>query len=384
MNKDYDFNESFNKFRKKISLSDEDKKNFLESRELIRKTIRKTFNEKTENYFSLDDLKILTHVFFEFERSDIKPKFMTQGSFAYNTINTPENPPVQQMDLDDGIYFPLKYIEKASNGNFSQAAQTIRNIVYRCVNDLCRDMNWNLEKKSKCLRVTLDTSSHIDLPIYSAPEKEMKKITKTSLNSIMSTGSIDKFFAYEKLDDILLATDDGWLKSDPRVIQQWVEDNKQKRGRNFIHYSKYIKNWRDCQWKKDSGFSSIMVMAGISQAMSEYSYSENDNTALDLSSIVCMIKMYLDVNGDGILSPDNQERMDSELSNRNEIIKQLNKLSINLNESVSAGSSDFLTESFGSRFPSESVKPSKEAAPAIITNLNDFESDIPVMPAKKI
>ncbi|VVM23169.1 hypothetical protein BSPWISOXPB_11121 [uncultured Gammaproteobacteria bacterium] len=31
-----------------------------------------------------------------------------------------------------------------------------------------------------------------------------------------------------------------------------------------------------------------------------------------------MIKMYLDVNGDGILSPDNQERMDSELSNRNE------------------------------------------------------------------
>jgi hypothetical protein len=28
MNKDYDFNESFNKFRKKISLSDEDKKNF--------------------------------------------------------------------------------------------------------------------------------------------------------------------------------------------------------------------------------------------------------------------------------------------------------------------------------------------------------------------
>jgi hypothetical protein len=38
--------------------------------------------------------------FFEFERSDIKPKFMTQGSFAYNTINTPENPPVQQMDLD--------------------------------------------------------------------------------------------------------------------------------------------------------------------------------------------------------------------------------------------------------------------------------------------
>jgi UDP-galactopyranose mutase len=42
------------------------------------------------------------------------------------------------------------------------------------------------------------------------PEKEMKKITKTSLNSIVSTGSIDKFFAYEKLDDILLATDDGW------------------------------------------------------------------------------------------------------------------------------------------------------------------------------
>ncbi len=384
MNEIYDFNESFNKFRKNISLSDEDKNNFLKSRKLIRATIRKTFNEKTENYFYRDDLKVLNYAFSEFKRSGIKPKFMTQGSFVYNTINTPENPPVQQMDLDDGIYFPLQYIEKESNGNFSQAAQTIRNIVYRCVNDLCISMNWTLEKKSKCLRITLNKSSHIDLPVYSAPEKEMKKITETSLNSIMFMDSIDKFFAYEKLDDILLATDDGWLKSDPRVIQQWVRGNKQKHGRNFIHYSRYIKNWRDCQWEESSELSSIMIMAGISQAMSEYSYSKNNNTALDLSSIVGMIKMYLDANGVGIPSPDNQSKMDSKLSNRNEIIERLNKLAINLNESVNTGNSLFLTQSFGSRFPSRAEKPSRLVAPAIITSLNDFESDTPVMPAKKI
>jgi hypothetical protein len=384
MNEIYDFNENFNKFRKNISLSDEDKNNFLKSRKLIRATIRKTFNEKTEKYFYRDDLKVLNYAFSEFEKSGIKPKFMTQGSFAYNTINTPENPPVQQMDLDDGIYFPLQYIEKESNGNFSQAAQTIRNIVYRCINDLCINMNWVLEKKSKCLRITLNKSSHIDLPIYSAPEKEMKKITETNLNSIIFMKSIDKFFAYEKLNDILLATDDGWLKSDPRVIQQWVRDNKKKYGRNFIYYSKYIKNWRDCQWEESSELSSIMIMAGISQAMSEYTYLKNNNTALDLSSIVGMIKMYLDVDSIGILSPDNQIRMDSKLSNRNEIIERLNKLAINLNESVNTGNSFFLTKSFGSRFPSKNEKPSRLVAPAIITSLNDFESDTPVMPAKKI
>lgn len=384
MNEIYDFNESFNKFRKNISLSDEDKNNFLKSRKLIRATIRKTFNEKTKNYFRHDDLKVLNHAFSEFERSGIKPKFMTQGSFVYNTINTPENPPAQQMDLDDGIYFPLQYIEKESNGNFSQAAQTIRNIVYRCINDLCIDMNWTLEKKPKCLRITLNKSSHIDLPVYSAPEKEMEKITETSSNSIMPIDSIDKFLAYKKLDDILLATDNGWLKSDPRVIQKWVGDNKLEHGMNFIHYSKYIKNWRDCQWEEGSELSSIMIMAGISQAMSGRNYSKNNNTALDLYSIVGMIKMYLAVDGIGISSPDNQSKMDSKLSNRNKIIERLNKLAINLNESVNTGNSDFLTKSFGSRFPSKNEKPSRLVAPAIITSLNDFESDTPVMPAQKI
>jgi hypothetical protein len=127
-----------------------------------------------------------------------------------------------------------------------------------------------------------------------------------------------------------------------------------------------------------------MIMAGISQAMSGRNYSKNNNTALDLYSIVGMIKMYLAVDGIGISSPDNQSKMDSKLSNRNKIIERLNKLAINLNESVNTGNSDFLTKSFGSRFPSKNEKPSRLVAPAIITSLNDFESDTPVMPAQKI
>ena len=46
---------------------------------------------------------------------DIAPKFITQGSFAYGTINAPAHPPRQQADLDDGLYLPLSFCEETGS-----------------------------------------------------------------------------------------------------------------------------------------------------------------------------------------------------------------------------------------------------------------------------
>jgi hypothetical protein len=40
----------------------------------------------------------------------VRPRFFTQGCFAYRTINDPAWTPPQQMDLDDGTYLPMTFV----------------------------------------------------------------------------------------------------------------------------------------------------------------------------------------------------------------------------------------------------------------------------------
>jgi hypothetical protein len=44
-------------------------------------------------------------------QAQVSPRFFTQGSYAYKTINRPAFPPRQQKDLDDGLYLPLTFVK---------------------------------------------------------------------------------------------------------------------------------------------------------------------------------------------------------------------------------------------------------------------------------
>ena len=37
----------------------------------------------------------------------LSPRFWTQGSFTYDTLNKPYKTPPQEMDIDDGTYLPI-------------------------------------------------------------------------------------------------------------------------------------------------------------------------------------------------------------------------------------------------------------------------------------
>ncbi len=42
---------------------------------------------------------------------EVCPRFFTQGSSSYKTLNDPAWPPSQQKDLDDGCYLPLSFVK---------------------------------------------------------------------------------------------------------------------------------------------------------------------------------------------------------------------------------------------------------------------------------
>ncbi|KAF3980716.1 MAG: hypothetical protein HFP76_00640 [Methylococcales symbiont of Iophon sp. n. MRB-2018] len=351
--KQYNFNANFSNFRKNIDLTDDDKKDLLSARKEIRAAIRKAFNENQTEYFTQDTIQLLSEFTTNIDKK-IKPLFMSQGSFVYKTINLPSNPPTQQMDLDDGVYLPLSYIENESNGNFQAAANIVREVIQKCVQDLCDKKNWSLKKHSKCLRITITSKAHIDLPIYSIPDKEAHTIKESyALNFSDPTqfsDSASRFLSYDEATNILLATDDGWLRSDPREIQEWVEEMKDEHGTKFIFYSRYIKAWRDHQYPQDnSKFSSIMIMAAIAQAFSEEGYTKNENVALDLSAVVNSIGIYL--NQDGVKHPCEDTKLDEHLPGRTNLTNFLTSLSIGLSEAVRTDNETLLVTSFGSRFP---------------------------------
>ena len=56
----------------------------------------------------------------------VEPRFFTQGSFSYKTINDPCWVPPQQMDLDDGCYLPLAFVKAAKPAAAAQAFFAVR------------------------------------------------------------------------------------------------------------------------------------------------------------------------------------------------------------------------------------------------------------------
>ncbi|MEP4603239.1 MAG: cyclic GMP-AMP synthase DncV-like nucleotidyltransferase [Saccharospirillum sp.] len=93
-----------------------------ERRKEIREVIRQAFREvasvldQDNRGWSVDDSLIPTDVAERIRTLDasgkaelkkLKPKFKTQGSFVYQTMNLPCHDK-QQLDLDDGVYLPIE------------------------------------------------------------------------------------------------------------------------------------------------------------------------------------------------------------------------------------------------------------------------------------
>lgn len=227
----------------------------------------------------------------------IRPKFLTQGSFAYDTANWPCHQPIQQVDLDDGMYLAMPYL---AGQPVIEPAQ-LREEVKGALMELCSGRGWGLREKSSCFRIQPGTeNSHIDVTSYGVPlgefssfEEELRKtrvalgidtrpISSAQIRSLLKSGAIGSI----QSDLIMLATrDEGWIESDPKKLNDWFNNEVERFGDQLRRVCRYLKAWRDFQWKTDScGLSSIAIMTLVSQAYNDPTFkcppSDRDDLAL--------------------------------------------------------------------------------------------------------
>lgn len=194
------------------------------------------------------------------------PRFFTQGSWAYKTLNAPAQPP-QQADLDDGCYLPLSFVKQTKRPSvatdiFFKAAET-------CLAVLCRAKGWQLiTDKPTCVRIEVSTTAHIDVPLYAIPDQEFETLAKAALKAFGGLTSDEAIRRAERdswaklpANEVLLAhRNHGWWESDPRSVKDWFEGQALARGEQMRRVVRYLKALRDWKWP-NGGPASILLMA---------------------------------------------------------------------------------------------------------------------------
>lgn len=199
-------------------------------------------------------------------RVSFTPKFRTQGSMAYGTLNRPARP-CQQIDLDDGIYVPMSIVQGVGPGIASDA---LFMICERILAALCRANGWLLDtSKSICIRVIVDAGSHVDLNIYAVPDVQLALVEK----SFHAASAMDSRSHAARLDpnEIYVAhRKTGWEQSDPLELEDWyVEAARRHSGwTDLRRITRYLKAWRDERWDA-CALSSIILMVCAVEALDE-------------------------------------------------------------------------------------------------------------------
>lgn len=203
-------------------------------------------------------------------RPAVEVKFMTQGSFAYKTINDPAKQS-QEIDLDDGMYVPVEFLE---NGQPALTARGLFVFVESVLKPVALRQNWlGVVSKDNCVRVNLWAGAHLDIPIYSVPKDRYEQIIETAAASFseapFSRAAMNDSF-HLPTDKIMLAKKDGtWIQSDPQKLQDWVDGRVTHYGAAYRRLCRFFKGWREHTWQK-CDLSSLCLMAAVDKGLRAY------------------------------------------------------------------------------------------------------------------
>lgn len=188
-----------------------------------------------------------------------QPRFFTQGSWAYKTLNAPAQKP-QQADVDDGCYLPLSFL--ASTESPSVAAEVFFGVAQKALAKLVAQRGWTLSGKPTCIRVEINDLAHIDIPLYAIPDKEFETLVKaaTDRTRSFSEAAADSWDELPTTKVLLAHREEGWIHSDPRPVKEWFVDQVATKGEQLRRVVRYLKAYRDWTWDV-GGPSSILLMA---------------------------------------------------------------------------------------------------------------------------
>lgn len=265
------------RFTDNISISETEKQGLKRLRDNVRTEIRAAFKEVREKGLPAELYNLLIQQ--GYSREDIEeatklvPKFFTQGSFAYNTLNKPATTPPQQIDIDDGVYFPMRVVEKSPI--------IMKNVLFTLVDGILKNTalknKWEFKEKSTCARLEISPSVHMDIPIYAIPEDKSQHLEEAMLSAerpvFDSVGVYKDFWDRFALDSgevyLALRDDEHWKISDPKKIRDWFMTQQRIFKQPLVRLCRYLKAWRDFTWKS-GGPSSICLMVAVSETFNAH------------------------------------------------------------------------------------------------------------------
>lgn len=265
-----------------IKAGDEEDILLLGARNIIRRQIRAAFaefrkylrdSERREELFEDRDL--------DFKQAgdvlkSVDIRFLTQGSRAYGTLIRPAQPAFQEIDLDDGVYFPMPFV----NDRPVFASKALFKLITDILAPLAEKYGWELEPKDTCLRVILtNRNAHIDLPLFAvrqssfqtltdAYEKQTGQTARKAQNLNDSFDNEARSLRLEKADILLAHRKKDWIPSDPKEIHDWFIDQIARFGQVLRRVIRYSKGWRDNVWA-ESDLSSIALMIACRDCIAE-------------------------------------------------------------------------------------------------------------------
>lgn len=287
-----------------------------------------------------------------------EPRFFTQGSWAYKTLNAPAHPP-QQADIDDGAYMPLSFVSQTKRP--STASAIFFTAAEAALLRLVVEKGWKLVRdKPTCIRVVISDFAHVDVPLYAIPDLEFVTLEKLALDhgfgelrkAVMAKAEHDAWWALPP-DSVLLAhRKDDWMESDPRPIKEWFEREVALKGEQLRRTIRFIKAYRDWMWES-GGPASILLMAAAVPHF-EKRDRRDDMALLD---VVAKIPEAL---RKGVCNPiDLKESLTDRLgpAKVEEAAKSFEELERNLRGAINASDASqacvWMIKQFGRRFPNE-------------------------------
>lgn len=291
----------------------------------------------------------------------VRPRFFTQGSWAYKTLNAPARPP-QQADIDDGAYLPLSFVAQASKP--SEASVVFFAAAERALMPLISLRKWTLvTNKPTCIRIVISTFAHIDIPLYAIPDSEFDTLQKAALSTYgymtldeaVTRAERDAWTALPT-DHVLLAhREDDWVKSDPRLVKTWFLDEVDRHGEQFRRVVRYLKAFRDWQWPT-GGPASLLLMAASAPVFD--GRDRRDDLAL-----LDVVEKLPDTLRDGVCNPvDTSESLTNRLGKKgvDDAATKLEALESHLRGALNANTAEhacaWLVDQFGARFPNEPLR----------------------------
>jgi hypothetical protein len=209
----------FVEYNGEISIPKAKKDKMSDSKEGLRKRIRKYFKENHPEY---------------------EPKFYIQGS-ANRKMNTGIRTKDDICDLDDGIYFFRRP---------DVTATTIQNWIYDAVQGYT---NTDPEHRKKCIRDIFTNDYEIDHPAY-------YKVNGQNYR--------------------LAVKDNGWEDSDPKAFAEWFHSNKDNNGQ-LVRLVKDGKGWCDNIRNKMPSGMAITILITNAKGKITYDPDRDDITLLD-------------------------------------------------------------------------------------------------------